>query len=251
MIDGDWTNKQLWHNPGMEDPRPEDMKYEIWDEVALISGTERKVIYTRGDNIPYCSEEMEEYYAAYHESKPAGKTMPEWRVDLVKLLDETPELRAKSDEEYREMRYVSDSGYLMLDALYYDVCQSAGASEAPVRVDLFSFPSGNLHFKAEHRVVEINDDKSVCIQYHIMYAPNDPDVGSGGFYWSGRKEQGEWVQMTNNLRDEDGHLISLPIVRIELHAGDGVVVLWEEGDELQSAKEANAKCEAEEAKYKK
>ena len=84
-----------------------------------------------------------------------------------------------------------------------------------------------------------------------MYAPNDPDVGSGGFYWSGRKEQGEWVQMTNNLRDEDGHLISLPIVRIELHAGDDVVVLWEEGDELQSAKEANVKREAEEAKYKK
>ena len=41
----------------------------------------------------------------------------------------------------------------------------------------------------------------------------------------------------------------MPIVRIELHAGNSVVVLWEEGDELQTPSEAKVKREAEEAKY--
>lgn len=93
IIDGKWTNKVPWTNPNMEDPRPEDYAYRVWDEVALISGNERKVIYTKGDEIPYCSEEMEAYYAAYYGGQPAGKTYPEWRVDLVRLLDAAPETK--------------------------------------------------------------------------------------------------------------------------------------------------------------
>ena len=93
VVDGEWTNKAPWTNPNMEDPRPEDNAYSVWDEVALISGNERKVIYTKGDEIPYCSQEMEAYYVAYHENKPVDKTYPEWRVDLVKLLEATPEFR--------------------------------------------------------------------------------------------------------------------------------------------------------------
>ena len=222
-----------------------------WDEVALISGDERQVIYTKGDEIPYCSDEMEAYYAAYHEPKPAGKSYPEWRVDLVKLLDATPEMRAKSDDEYRELLYVCENGYLSIDALYYDVCQSAGAKESPVRVDLFSFPSGDLPFNKVIQSVPVNDDTAVCVQYHIMYAPDDPDAITGSFCWTGFEDNGEWVMRADGLRDEDGTAVYLPIIRYELHAGDAVVVLWEEGDELQSAQEATQKREAEEAKYKK
>lgn len=80
VVDGKWYN--VWNDAG-----------RIWDEVALICGDERKVIYTKGDAIPYCSEEMEAYYAAYHDEQPAGLSMPEWRVELVKLLDATPEMQ--------------------------------------------------------------------------------------------------------------------------------------------------------------
>ena len=61
------------------------------DEVALVCGDERMVIYTKDDEIPYCSEEMEAYYAAYHEKQPAGLDYPAWRAELVKLLDAAPE----------------------------------------------------------------------------------------------------------------------------------------------------------------
>ncbi len=93
VVNGEWSNKEPWHNSRMEDPRPEDETYPTWDEVALISGNDRTVIYTKGDVIPYCSEEMEVYYDAYHDQQPMGKTMPEWRTDLVKLLDATPEMQ--------------------------------------------------------------------------------------------------------------------------------------------------------------
>lgn len=250
VINGEWSNKEPWRDPYREDPRPEEQNYRFWDEVALISGDERKVIYTKGDVIPYCSEEMEAYYAAYHEKQPTGKTMPEWRVDLVKLLDATPEVQARTDEEYKELLYVCENGYLSLDALYYDV--SRGESQnARVQVDLFSFPGGNLPFNAEHRAVPVDNDTGICVQYHIIYAPDDPVAGAGGWFWSGRIEDGVWLQHANGLRDENGTLVSLPIVRLELHAGDAVVVLWEEGDVLQTPQEATIKREAEEAKYKK
>lgn len=249
VVNGEWSNKEPWTSSYREDPRPEDITYKIWDEVALISGSERQVIYTRGDVIPYCSEEMEAYYAAYHENQPAGKTMPEWRVDLVKLLDATPEVQADTDEEYKKLRFVCENGYLSLEALYYDVSRSAENMHARVQVDILSFPSGNLPFNAEHKAVPVNDNTGICVQYHIMYAPDDPDAGAGGFYWSGRIEDGVWLQLADGLRDENGLAVSLPIVRIELHAGNSVVVLWEEGDVLQTPSEATIKREAEEAKY--
>ena len=236
VVDGEWYN--VVNESG-----------ESWDEVALISGEDRKVIYTKGDSIPYCSEEMEAYYAAYHEKQPAGKTMPEWRVDLVTLLDATPEVQATTDEEYKELRYVCENGYLSLEALYYDVSRSAENMRARVQVDILSFPSGNLPFNAEHKAVPVNDNTGICVQYHIMYAPDDPDAGAGGFYWTGRIEDGVWLQFADGLRDENGMAVSLPIVRIELHAGNSVVVLWEEGDVLQTPSEAKIKREAEKAKY--
>ena len=236
VVDGEWYN--VVNESG-----------ESWDEVALISGEDRKVIYTKGDSIPYCSEEMEAYYAAYHEKQPAGKTMPEWRVDLVTLLDATPEVQATTDEEYKELRYVCENGYLSLEALYYDVSRSAENMRARVQVDILSFPSGNLPFNAEHKAVPVNDNTGICVQYHIMYAPDDPDAGAGGFYWTGRIEDGVWLQFAEGLRDENGMAVSLPIVRIELHAGNSVVVLWEEGDVLQTPSEAKIKREAEKAKY--
>lgn len=236
VVDGEWYN--VVNESG-----------ESWDEVALISGEDRKVIYTKGDSIPYCSEEMEAYYAAYHEKQPAGKTMSEWRVDLVTLLDATPEVQATTDEEYKELRYVCENGYLSLEALYYDVSRSAENMRARVQVDILSFPSGNLPFNAEHKAVPVNDNTGICVQYHIMYAPDDPDAGAGGFYWTGRIEDGVWLQFADGLRDENGMAVSLPIVRIELHAGNSVVVLWEEGDVLQTPSEAKIKREAEQAKY--
>lgn len=236
VVDGEWYN--VVNESG-----------ESWDEVALISGEDRKVIYTKGDSIPYCSEEMEAYYAAYHEKQPAGKTMSEWRVDLVTLLDATPEVQATTDEEYKELRYVCENGYLSLEALYYDVSRSAENMRARVQVDILSFPSGNLPFNAEHKAVPVNDNTGICVQYHIMYAPDDPDAGAGGFYWTGRIEDGVWLQFADGLRDENGMAVSLPIVRIELHAGNSVVVLWEEGDVLQTPSEAKIKREAEKAKY--
>ena len=236
VVDGEWYN--VVNESG-----------ESWDEVALISGEDRKVIYTKGDSIPYCSEEMEAYYAAYHEKQPVGKTMPEWRVDLVTLLDATPEVQATTDEEYKELRYVCENGYLSLEALYYDVSRSAENMRARVQVDILSFPSGNLPFNAEHKAVPVNDNTGICVQYHIMYAPDDPDAGAGGFYWTGRIEDGVWLQFADGLRDENGMAVSLPIVRIELHAGNSVVVLWEEGDVLQTPSEAKIKREAEKAKY--
>lgn len=248
VVDGEWTNKQPWYNPGLEDPRPKDAKYQIWDEVVLISGEERQVIYTKGDEIPYCSDEMEAYYAAYHESQPAGKSYPEWRVDLVKLLDATPEMRAKSDDEYRELLYVCENGDLKLDALYFDVSQGE-SQNARVQVDLFSFPSGNLEFEVDTKAVLVNDGTAFCVQYRAIYSPDD-EVASWGFYdWTGQIKDGKWTTWDINVRNEDGTPKYLPIVRLELHAGDEYVVLWEEGDELQTPAEAAAKREQIEAKY--
>lgn len=235
VVDGEWYN--VVNESG-----------ESWDEVALISGEDRKVIYTKGDSIPYCSEEMEAYYAAYHEKQPAGKTMPEWRVDLVTLLDATPEVQATTDEEYKELRYVCENGDLKLDALYYDV--SRGDSQnARVQTDIFSFPSGNLAFKVETNAVPVNDGAAFCVQYRAIYAPDDEMASWGIHYWIGQVKDGEWTTWNYNVRDEDGNPKYLPIVRLELHAGDDFVVLWEEGDELQTPAEATTKREQIEAKY--
>lgn len=235
VVDGEWYN--VFNESG-----------ECWDEVALVCGDERKVIYTKGDQIPLCSEEMEAYYEAYHEEQPAGKTYPEWRVDLVKLLDATPEMKSESDEEYQELRYVCENGDLKLDALYYDV--SRGDSQnSRVQTDIYSFPSGNLMFKVERNVVPVNDGTAFCVQYRAIYAPND-ETGSWGIHtWIGQIKDGQWTTWNFDVRDEEGNPKYLPIVRLELHAGDDYVVLWEEGDELQTPAEAKAKREAEEAKY--
>lgn len=248
VINGEWSNKQPWQDPYREDSCPEDQNYRLWDEVALISGDERKVIYTKGDIIPYCSEEMEAYYAAYHEKQPAGKTMPEWRVDLVKLLDATPEVQARTDEEYKELRYVSENGDIKLEALYYDV--SRGESQnARVQVDLFSFPGGNLEFNIETNAVLVNDGTAFCVQYRAIYAPDDEMASWGAMHWIGQIKDGKWTTWSFDVRNEDGTPKYLPIVRLELHAGDDFVVLWEEGDVLQTPSEATAKREQIEAKY--
>ena len=146
-------------------------------------------------------------------------------------------------------QYVCENGYLSLDALYYNVSREQH-QDARVQVDILSFPSGNLPFRAEHKAIKVNDDTGVCVQYHIVYAPEDPDATSGGLYWTGFIENGVWLQLVDDLRGVYGARVSLPLVRIELHAGDGIVVLWEEGDEvLQTPAEAKVKREAEQAKY--
>ncbi len=92
IINGEWSDKQPWRNPYMDDPCGEQ-EYSVWDEIVLISDNEQKVIYTKGDKIPLCSAEMEAYCEAYHDKRPAGLSMAEWRVELVKLLDAAPELQ--------------------------------------------------------------------------------------------------------------------------------------------------------------
>ena len=253
VVDGEWSNKAPWNDPRFEDPRPADYAYKIWDEVALISGGERQVIYTRGDAIPYCSEEMEAYYEAYHDAQPVGKSYPEWRVDLVKLLDETPEMKAETDQEYQKLRYVCENGDLKLDALYYDVSRSPDSMHARVQTDIFSFPGGDPNFELVTRGVAVNDNTALCVQYRAVYkeqeAEGDRVYSSGVNAWFGRIENGQWRGMADDYRGEDGKLAFLPIVRIELHAGDDYVVLWEEGDVLQTPQEAKEKREAEQAKY--
>lgn len=253
VIDGEWSNKAPWNDPRFEDPRPADYAYKIWDEVALISGGERQVIYTRGDAIPYCSEEMEAYYEAYHGAQPAGKSYPEWRVDLVKLLDETPEMKAETDQEYQKLRYVCENGDLKLEALYYDVSRSPDSMHARVQTDIFSFPSGNPWFELVPKGVAVNDNTALCAQYRAVYKEQESEEGrsysTGVSSWFGRIEDGIWLGLADDLRGEDGSLVSLPIVCIELHAGDDYVVLWQEGDELQTPAEAKAKREAAMAQY--
>ena len=170
-------------------------------------------------------------------------------VSAPKLQEWYAQQQTVNEQKKLEEKYVCENGYLSLEALYYDVSRSAENMHARVQVDILSFPSGNLPFNAEHKAVPVNDNTGICVQYHIMYAPDDPDAGAGGFYWTGRIEDGVWLQFADGLRDENGMAVSLPIVRIELHAGDSVVVLWEEGDVLQTPAEAKAKREAEEAKY--
>lgn len=218
-----------------------------YDEIAIICGDERQVIYTRGDKVPLCSPEMEEYARLYTGGKPMGKTSQEWRADLVKYFDTVPELQGESDEEYYKRRYVCDNGDLMLDALYYDVSRSTASGSGRVQVDIYSFPGGNPLFDLECEAVAVQNDTGACVQYRAVFRELKA-VEEGrwpGFKaWAGRIEGDQWVMMVNDLRDEKGSFASLPVVRIELHAGDEVAVLWEEGDELQTPEEAKVKREA-------
>lgn len=66
---------------------------EPFDEIVVVSGDQRQVIYRRGDQVPLCSVEMNEYLNAYMDTKPEGMTMEEWRAELVKLYDAIPEWR--------------------------------------------------------------------------------------------------------------------------------------------------------------
>lgn len=252
IIDGEWSSKESWQDM-YSNLLTHEPQYAIWDEIVVISDDERKVIYTKGDNVPLCSDEMEAYYAAYHDMQPAGKSYPEWRVELVKLLDETPEMKAETEQEYQRLRYVCENGDLKLEALYYDVSRSPDSMNARVQTDIYSFPSGSPWFDLVAEGVAVNDNTALCVQYRAIYKEQESEgdrIYSTGLHsWYGRFEDGIWLGIADDLRDEDGKLVSLPIVRIELHAGDEYIVLWQAGDVLQTTAEAKAKREAEMAKY--
>ena len=162
-----------------------------------------------------------------------------------------PELLAQYDEKQFKEKYVCENGDLKLEALYYDV--SRGESQnARVQVDIHSFPSGDPYFHIETEPVVVNDGMGICVWYRAVYDTSDSKwSGTGFMHWIGQIQEGEWVTSSMELRNEDGSVGELPIVRLELHAGDDFVVLWEEGDVLQTPAEAKAKREAEEAKYEK
>lgn len=145
-------------------------------------------------------------------------------------------------------RYVCENGDLKLDALYYDVSQQPG--DLRVQVDIYSFPSGGLVFKPKTDRVVVNDGNGICVRYRAVYAPDDEDSTTSTMNWEGRVEDDVWMQFTDDLRDENGQLVSLPIVRVELCAGEDSVVLWELGDELQTPEEAEAKRATEMQKYR-
>ncbi len=250
IIDGEWSSKESWQEM-YSNLLTHEPQYAIWDEIVVISDDERKVIYTKGDNVPLCSEEMEAYYAAYHDKQPTGKTYPEWRVDLVKLLDEVPELQWESEAERYKWQYVCENGDLKLEALYYDVSRSPDSMNARVQTDIYSFPSGNPEFDLVAKSVTVNDNTGICVQYHAVFeGMGKADVLSGRNAWFGRIEDGQWLGLADDLRGEDGKWVSLPVVRIELHAGDDYVVLWQEGDELQTPAEAKLKREQAMEQYK-
>ena len=70
-----------------------DNTIQPYDEIYLQCEDERLVVYTKGDEIPFCSPEMEKYVMQYYAGKPSNLTMAEWRVELVKLLDAAPEVQ--------------------------------------------------------------------------------------------------------------------------------------------------------------
>ena len=159
-----------------------------------------------------------------------------------------PRLLAWYEKAQFMEKYVCENGDLRLEGLYYDVSQ--GTETSRVQVDVFSFPCGGPNFQFVTDVVTVNDGTAVCIQHRAVYQEEDGDGVSDGVYsWYGLIVDGEWLAYADDVRDENGHLMQLPIVRIELYAGDDFVVLWEEGDVLQTPAEAKAKREAEEAKY--
>lgn len=169
-------------------------------------------------------------------------------VSAPKMQEWYAQQQEVNERKKLEEKYVCENGDLKLEALYYDV--SRGESQnARVQTDIFSFPSGNLEFKVETNAVLVNDGTAFCVQYRAIYAPDDEMASWGISNWIGQIKEGKWTTWEVNVRDEAGNPKYLPIVRLELHAGDDYVVLWEEGDELQTPTEAAAKREQIEAKY--
>lgn len=160
-----------------------------------------------------------------------------------------PEIQDWSREEQFVERYVCENGDLALDALYYDVSQLRG--DLRVQVDLYSFPSGNPNFSYEAIGVPINDNTAICVQYRAYFDGFDDENDLSGLSsWYGRVENGVWVGVARELSMEARQAIWLPIVRIELHADDEYVVLWELGDELHTPEEAIVKRNEEMNKYR-
>lgn len=159
------------------------------------------------------------------------------------------------DMQFRD-KYICENGDISLDGLYYDICSYE--TDSRIRVDIHSFPSGNPTFEIRTDVVAVNDNTGVCIQYHAAYKGFDTETGGTGFqHCSGRIEDGKWVQMADDVFEEGvnelgyhyRHKVSLPVVRLEMHGGDEVVVLWEQGDEVPLWDVAKAKREAAMAQY--
>lgn len=154
------------------------------------------------------------------------------------------------EENQFKQRYLCENGDIRLQGLYYDV--SLDERRAPVvQVDIWSFPSGAPGLESRIAFVPVNDNTAICVQYRAVYLNEGLQHNRCGVTsWAGRIEDGVWLGLADGLRGEDGRLVSLPIVRIELHAGDDYVVLWEEGDVLQTAQNAREKREAAQAMYK-
>lgn len=144
-------------------------------------------------------------------------------------------------------KYLCENGDLKLVTLYYDVSQQPG--DLRVQVEICSFPSGNLRFKLQTDCVVVNGGNGICVQYRAVYAPDDEQATVWIKSWNGFVKDGVWMQFADDLRDENGRAVSLPIVRVELCAGEDSVVLWELGDELQTPEEAEIKRVTEMEKY--
>lgn len=223
------------------DPNPIQ---EIWVEYS----DGRELIYQHGDEVSPCSAEMEAYLEYLHNPPDIGKGKYGMEYDYDKLAELRSAVPEWNGGKLFAEKYVCENGDLKLEALYYDVSQQPG--ELRVQVDVYSFPSGNPFFELQEEYIAVNDDTGICVQYHAVYtADADKKVAAGYNAFTGRIEDGVWVQLADDLRDEDGKRVSLPVVRIELHAGDDFVVLWEEGDVLQEASEAASKRLAEKKKY--
>ena len=159
-----------------------------------------------------------------------------------------PRVLESVEEKQFAQRFLCENGDIRLEGLYYDVCLDE--RRAPiVQVNIDSFPSGSPSFEPEMTFVAINENTQLCVQYRAVYAADSGYECSRVNSWAGRVEDGQWLGVASNFRDAEGKLASLPIVRIELHAGDDYVVLWEEGDEVQTAEEAKIKHEQELQKY--
>ena len=169
-------------------------------------------------------------------------------VSAQKLREWYAQQQAVNEQKKLEEKYVCENGDLKLEALYYDVSRGENQN-ARVQVDLFSFPGGNLPFTVETNTVLVNDGTAFCVQYSAIYAPDDEIASWSIHHWTGQIKEEKWMTGDIHVRNEDGTPKYLPIVRLELHAGDEIVVLWEEGDELQTPAEATVKREQIEAKY--
>lgn len=232
IIDGEWSSKESWHEM-YSDLRVQEPQYAIWDEIVVVSDNERKVIYTRGDAIPYCSEEMEAYYEAYHEAQPAGKSYPEWRVDLVKLLDKVPELQWESDEDRYKWLYVCENGDLKFDAVYTEVFQQRSGCWSVIHN---SIQSGSPCFSPEIEFCYTEDGTGAYLQFRLVYKGMESDEWD----WAYVGTWGNCFDEVWSIPNYDSEAReNVPILWVEVLSGNESRVIWRQGDRTKTQQEVD------------